>query len=180
MGRDDSWPATVPSVVPCYGTVCRRKRPQNTQNGGTVLPTANLMADSESRSPVFYSSFLVTIRLSHQVSEIFVRDRQTDRRTTQAITTAGLHTVAGQLQNTVQQLLSGTTKHIAYSNNIQLIRTLKQADACNACLHRIHKHNTLQYEFSNGISWNKECRQLTINQFNTNCITSIATAICPI
>jgi len=54
-------------------------QPGNTQNGGTVLPIANLMADSESGSPVSYSSFLVTIfRLSRLVSEIFACDRQTD------------------------------------------------------------------------------------------------------
>jgi len=45
----------------------------NAQNGGTVLPIANLMADSESGSPVSYSSFPVTIRLSRLVSEIFGR-----------------------------------------------------------------------------------------------------------
>jgi len=39
-------------------------RPGNAQNGGTVLPIANLMADSESGSPDSYSSFLVTIGFS--------------------------------------------------------------------------------------------------------------------
>jgi len=53
-------------------------QPGNTQNGGTVLPIANLMADSESGSPDSYSSFLVTKRLSRLVSEIFACDRQTD------------------------------------------------------------------------------------------------------
>jgi len=37
---------------------------------GTVLPIANLMADSESGSPLSCSSFLVTIGLSRLVSEI--------------------------------------------------------------------------------------------------------------
>jgi len=72
-------------------------RPGNTKNGGTVLPIANLMADSESASPDSYSSFLVAIRLSRQVSEIFISDRQTDRQTTRIITIACPHTVAGQL-----------------------------------------------------------------------------------
>jgi len=40
----------------------------NTQNGGSVLPIANLMADSESESTVSYSSFLVTICLSQFLS----------------------------------------------------------------------------------------------------------------
>jgi len=50
----------------------------NTQNGGTVLPIANLVADSELVSPVSYSSFLVIICLSHLVSEMWQTDRQTD------------------------------------------------------------------------------------------------------
>jgi len=45
-------------------------QPGNTQNGGTVLQIANLVADSESGSPVSYSSFLVTVCLSCLVSEI--------------------------------------------------------------------------------------------------------------
>jgi len=45
-----------------------------------VLPIANLMANSESISPVSYSSFLVTICLSRLVSEIFAYDRQTGRQ----------------------------------------------------------------------------------------------------
>jgi len=49
----------------------------NTQNGGTILPIANLMADSESGSPVSYSSFIITICLSRLVPEIFTCDRQT-------------------------------------------------------------------------------------------------------
>jgi len=64
-----------------YGTVYRRKRPGNTQNDRTVLPIANLMADSELGSPVSYLSFLVTICLSRLVSEIFTCDRQTNRWT---------------------------------------------------------------------------------------------------
>jgi len=48
MGRDDSWPGTVLSVVPSLQYSYRRKRPGNTQNGGTVFPIANLVADSES------------------------------------------------------------------------------------------------------------------------------------
>jgi len=45
------------------------------------LLIANLMADSELGSPVSYSSFLVTIRLSRSVPEIFACDTQTDRQT---------------------------------------------------------------------------------------------------
>jgi len=71
----------------------------NIQNGRTVLQIANLMADSESGSPVSYSSFLVTICLSRLVSEIFVCDGRTDRRTTQTVTAASPHIVAGQLIN---------------------------------------------------------------------------------
>jgi len=55
-------------------------QPGNTQNGGTVLPIANLITDSEPGSLDSYSSFLVTTRLSRLVSEIFACDRQTDRR----------------------------------------------------------------------------------------------------
>jgi len=43
----------------------------NTQNGRTVL----LLTDSESGSPVSYSSFLVTTCLSRLVSKIFTHDR---------------------------------------------------------------------------------------------------------
>jgi len=53
----------------------------NTHNGGTILPLANVMADSESGSPDSYSSFLVTIHLSCLVLEIFVSDREMDGQT---------------------------------------------------------------------------------------------------
>jgi len=52
-----------------------------------------LMADSESGSPVSYSSFLVTTCLFRLVSILFIRDRQmnkeTDGRTMRTITIAG-------------------------------------------------------------------------------------------
>jgi len=67
MGRDDNWPTSVPSVV-------RRNRTSD----------SNLMADSESGSPDSCSTFLVTIRLSRSVWEIFACDRQTDGRTDNA------------------------------------------------------------------------------------------------
>jgi len=70
----------------------------NTQDGRTVLPIANLMADSESGSPVSYSRFLVTICLSGLVSEIFACCSQTDGRTTRTITIGNLRIVAGQLK----------------------------------------------------------------------------------
>jgi len=78
-------------------------QPENTQNGKTVLPITNLMADSEPGSPVSYPSFLVTICLSRLVSEIFACHTQTDRRTMRTITIAGLHIVAGQLINRMLQ-----------------------------------------------------------------------------
>jgi len=90
MGRDDGWPATVPTVAP---SLRYRKRLGNAQNGIVVLPIVNLMADSESGSLDSYLSFLVTIRLSRLVLEIFV----CDGRTTRTITIAGPHIVAGQL-----------------------------------------------------------------------------------
>jgi len=56
------------------------------------------MAASESGSPDSYSSFLVTIRLSRLVSEIFACDRHTDGRSDNAgHNIAGHQTVAGQL-----------------------------------------------------------------------------------
>jgi len=92
MGRDDSWLATVPSVVTVptdpFTTFTMPTGPflfewakcqtANTQNGGTALPIANLVADSESGSPSSYSRFIVTIGLPRLVSEIFACDRQTD------------------------------------------------------------------------------------------------------
>jgi len=59
------------------------------QNAGTVLPVENLTVESESRSPVSYSSFIVTIGLSRLVSDIFACNTQTDGGTTQTITIAG-------------------------------------------------------------------------------------------
>jgi len=59
-------------------------QPGSIRNGGTVLPIANLMADSESGSPDSYLSFLVTIHLSRLVSEIFACDRQTGGQTDNA------------------------------------------------------------------------------------------------
>jgi len=101
MGRDDSWPpqcpvwcrlVTVPtdpftiftSPTGPFRSEWAKRQLGNTQTGGTVLPIANLMADSELKSPVSYSSFLVTIRLSRLVSEIFACDRRRDRQTDNA------------------------------------------------------------------------------------------------
>jgi len=117
MGRDDSWPSTMPSVVPTgdcstdpfttftgptglFLSEWAKCRSGNTQNGRTVHPTANLIADSESGSPSSHSRFIVTVHLSRLVSEIFTCDRQTDRRTTRTITIAGPRIVTGQLINT--------------------------------------------------------------------------------
>jgi len=87
------------------------RRPGNTQNGGTVLAIANLVADSESGSPDSYSSFLVTMGLSRLVSEIFACGRQTanvDRYYSLP------HVVAGQLTTPIRhcQLLYRNTPHL--------------------------------------------------------------------
>jgi len=52
------------------------------------------MAVFESEIPVSYSRFLVSMRLSCLVSEIFACDRQTGSRTTRTITIAGHDNVA--------------------------------------------------------------------------------------
>jgi len=72
-------------------------RPGNTGNDGTILSIANLMAGAASGSVDFYSSFLVTVRLSRLVLEIFACDRRTDGQTPRTITILGPHTVAGHL-----------------------------------------------------------------------------------
>jgi len=97
MGCDNSWPTTVTVPTDPFTTFTSptgpilsewvKCQPGNAQNGGTILPIANLMADSELGSLVSYLSFLVTIDLSRLVSEIFICDRQTDGWTMQTITT---------------------------------------------------------------------------------------------
>jgi len=76
MGRNDSWPAAA----------------GNARDSGTVLPVANLMAVSESKTPVSDLGSRVITALARLVSEIFAcdtrTDRQTDRRTTRIITVA--------------------------------------------------------------------------------------------
>jgi len=68
------------------------------QDGGTVFPIANLIADFELESPVSYSSFLVIMRLSCLVSEIFACDRQANRQTDNADHyNSWPHIVVGQL-----------------------------------------------------------------------------------
>jgi len=94
-------PVTVPTdpftrPTAKFLSECAKCQPGNTKNGATILPIANL-ADSEFGNPVSRSSFLVTICVSHLVSEIFACDGQTDRRTTRTITIASLHIVVGQL-----------------------------------------------------------------------------------
>jgi len=90
-------PTTAPNAPLTRPSLSEQCRSGNTQDGGTGLPIANLMADSESGSPDSYSSFLVTIRPSRLVSEIFGCDRPTGRQTTRIITIDGQHIVAGQL-----------------------------------------------------------------------------------
>jgi len=87
------------------------------QNGGTILPIANLMADSASGSPSSYSHFIVTTDLPHLVSEIFAcdRDRQTGGWTMRIITIAGPHIAAGQLTNGhIKVKGTATGNHIPY------------------------------------------------------------------
>jgi len=84
------------SAAPLY-SLSERKRPRNIQYGGIVLPMANLIADSDSGNPDYYWTFLVTIRLSRLVWEIFAW--QTDGQTTRPITTASLHIVAGKWES---------------------------------------------------------------------------------
>jgi len=95
MGRDDSWPATVPSVAPTGDCshwsihyIHQVNRPISVWMG--EMPTqkhpkwwncTSDHEDSESGSPVSYSSFLITTRLSRLVSEIFPCDKHTDRQT---------------------------------------------------------------------------------------------------
>jgi len=57
IGRNDIWPVA-----------------ENAQSGRIVLPVANLLADSESKSPSSYSRLLATICLSRLVLEIFACD----------------------------------------------------------------------------------------------------------
>jgi len=108
MGRDDSWSATVLSVVPSYSHVDSnligpaqsgfpmswffptlgrhtfrelhfRISCGNRPKWRNRTSDLNLMADSESGSPDSYSSFLVTIRLSRLVRRYSrVSDRRAD------------------------------------------------------------------------------------------------------
>jgi len=90
-------PPQCPVLCRLYGTVYWSKRPGNIQNGGTILPIANLAADSESRCLDSSSSFLVTIYLSRLVSKIFPCEQHTDGRCKWTITITGPHIVAGWL-----------------------------------------------------------------------------------
>jgi len=57
--RNDSWPDA-----------------RNAQIGGTLLPVANQMADSESGTPIFYLRLIVTIALqSRRYSRVTDRQR---------------------------------------------------------------------------------------------------------
>jgi len=58
----------------CNGGATACSLSGNTENGGTVLLIVNLVADSESGSPVSYLSFLGIIRLSRSVLDIFACD----------------------------------------------------------------------------------------------------------
>jgi len=53
--------------------ICELHSAGDAQNGGTVLPIANPMPDSEpGSSPISYSSFIVTIALSYK-SNLYVK-----------------------------------------------------------------------------------------------------------
>jgi len=93
-------------------------QPGNTQNGKTVLPIVNLMADSESGSPSSYSCFIITIDLSRLVSEIFVCDRQTD-------------IVMGQL------ITAKNCSHISVHSGCS---ALVQCKTCRSIMAIIHRH----------------------------------------
>jgi len=94
------FPTTRTTYVPVNSTSPRIRLFQSpvvtAQNGRTVLPTTNLLADSESRIQSSYLRFVVTIGLSRWVSKIFTCDRLMEGRTTRTIATAGPHTVASQ------------------------------------------------------------------------------------
>jgi len=101
--RDVTWRQLARHSVQCgddlwlFLSELAKCQPGNTQNGRTVPPVANLMADSELGSPDSYLSFVATIRLSRRYSHDIQTDRRTDRRTMRIITIAGPHIVAGQL-----------------------------------------------------------------------------------
>jgi len=104
MGRDDSWPATVPSVVPSL-------RYSLSQKATWKHPKwQNCTSDHESDSRFWIGKaiFLVTICLSRLVLEIFACDRQRDEQTTWTITIAGPHIVADQL------IITGTQLYVRY------------------------------------------------------------------
>jgi len=79
IGRGDSWRANVPSVVPSLRYSLSEKATEKTRKHPKWqkrISDHESDADSESGSPYSYSSFLVTIRLSRRVSEIFACDRR--------------------------------------------------------------------------------------------------------
>jgi len=61
MGLNDSWSTAG-----------------NAQNGGTVLPVANLIADSKSGTLLSYSRLIITQALYCVVLEIFTCDTRTE------------------------------------------------------------------------------------------------------
>jgi len=149
MKRDDSWLA-------CYGAQCGadcshwfttctsptgpflfewvKSQPRNTQNGKTTIPIVNLMADSESGSPGYHSSFLGTWRLSRLVSEIIARDRQT----TQTITIACPPLCGGPANNSkyLQHEMRFTSKTQWFPSETSLL-------VFNLCLTSIFQTTTL-------------------------------------
>jgi len=83
MGKVPTWkhPSGPCNSFYCLGHSKNVYDDDDDEDGLTVLPIANLMADSELGSPVFYSSFLVTMCLSRLILEIFACDGQTGRQT---------------------------------------------------------------------------------------------------
>jgi len=98
--------------------------PENDQNGGTVRPVANLMTDSESRNPNFYSRFIVglTIALSRLVSEIRV-DTQTD-----GLTDRQRRPLRQRAHTVVGQLIRGRRRSHAIKDCVQRRQTDRDRD----------------------------------------------------
>jgi len=96
-------------------------QPRNIQNFGSILPIMNLMADSESESPSYYSQFIVTMGVSCLVRRYSrVTDWWTERQTTWTITIAGPNIVACQL--IIQKLFEW---HLCVFVNEPMSHTLK-------------------------------------------------------
>jgi len=143
-----------------YGTVCRRKRPGNTQNGETVLPIANPVADSESGRPDSYSSNHTSISPSSRDIRVW----QTDGRTTQTITIAGSHVVAGQL---ISLNIDSTLLHTEHT-------TVYDFQAVTALFHLVKSVSSKQPWPQSGLLRFHQDHPASSNKFVSHgCITSM-------